>query len=359
MPNKTPLYSLCKDKFNAHFINFCGWDMPVRFSSTLEEHLAVRSNVGIFDVSHMGNFILYGEDAYDAINLLIANDLKKIFPGQAIYTPLLYENGTFVDDIIVYFNNSKYFNIVVNAANIEKDYSWIKDNLQKRGFSAELQDVSSDHCLLAIQGRKSVEIISKLFSDHDQNLPFHFSIVKYGGEEVMVANTGYTGEPGVEVWCKNAIAPELFENAVNLGALPCGLGARDSLRLEKGYSLYGHEITDKTNALEAGLGWAVALSKGDFIGKSALEKIKAEGLKRKLTGLVMVEKVIPRSEYLVYDSDREGKQAIGEVTSGIYSPSLKKSIALAYIPKDYQKGEVFIDIRKELFTAQIHKRTFC
>lgn len=375
MLKRTVLYSLGNEKYDAQFIDFGGWEMPVRYTSVVDEHLAVRNAVGVFDVSHMGNFTVVGKDAYAAVNYLISNDLDKIESGQAIYTPLLYDSGTFVDDIVVYLHDRENCSMVVNASNVEKDFVWMNEVIAKKGFDAKLLDLSAEKSLIAIQGKEAFVLLKKLFHDHDPTKAFYFSILDYssGGRthSVMVANTGYTGEPGVEVWCDNAVAPEIFERSIELGAKPCGLGARDSLRLEKGYSLYGHEITDKTNALEAGLGWAVNLNKANFVGKDALMKIKEVGAERKLIGFVMEDRAIARSGCPVYGEEaaegsrliaevsEQGHAPIGYVTSGGYSPHLKTNIGLAYVPKGYGGEHVNIAIRDRLIRAVRHKRIFC
>ncbi len=340
----------------AKMINFFGWQMPLYYDSIIAEHLAVRNEVGIFDVSHMGNFMLSGEDAYSAINYLISNNLSKINPGSAIYSPLLYENGTFVDDIIVYYESETTFYLIVNASNIEKDFTWIKENLQKNSFKAELNNLSEEFSLLAIQGKNSAKYINEIFPQLTITKPFTFEKIQQNNASIIVANTGYTGEKGVEVLVPNTIVDDFYEKCLVANIKPCGLGARDSLRIEKGYSLYGNEINENYNALEAGLGWTISFDK-DFIGKSALLEYREQSSeeKKKITGFIMEEKAFARTYHEIYN---ENDNALGEVTSGCFSPSLKKNIGLGYIPKNYAAKKIKIKIRDKFYKADITKRVF-
>ncbi len=341
----------------AKIIDFFGWEMPLSYDSIIKEHLSVRDDVGVFDVSHMGNFILEGPDSYAAINYLISNDLGKIKEGSAIYSPLLYANGTFVDDIIVYYQAPERFLLIVNASNIDKDFAWINKNLSEKKFNAQLKNISNDYSLLAIQGKESKKYIAELLGGYDDFTPFTFKSLEYEGEEIIVANTGYTGEVGVEVLVPNGVVEKFFKIMVqDLKIKPCGLGARDTLRTEKGYSLYGNEINDKYNALEAGLGWTVSFNK-DFIGKEALENYKSNTslAKKKISGFILEEKALAKTGHVVYSMEEE---AIGLVTSGCFSPSLKKNIGLCYVPKAYKNEKILINLRNKFFTAVLHKRTF-
>ncbi len=352
---KTPLHNI-HSSLGAKTISFFGWDMPLYYDSIIKEHKAVREEVGVFDVSHMGNFVMTGKDAYKAINHLISNDLKKISVGSGIYSPLLYENGTFVDDIIVYYESDDKFYLIVNASNVEKDFSWMAKNVEGK-FDVTLSNVSNDFCLLAIQGKKSMDYIKTLLPSYRLDKPFAFQSAEFKGSNLVVANTGYTGEVGVEVLVPNEVAEDFFNEILKLKIKPCGLGSRDTLRIEKGFSLYGNEINDQFNALEAGLGWAVAFTK-DFIGKQKLVDYKSDKVnpKKKMAGFMMDEKAFARNGQTICS---ESNEPIGVVTSGCFSPSLKKSIGLGYVPKEYKIGdEIKIKIRDKFFTAKLHKRSF-
>lgn len=351
---KIPLHDLhCHN--GAKMVDFFGWQMPIQYSSIVKEHNGVRDAVGIFDVSHMGEFLFTGEGCFDFVNSLISNNLHKIKIGKAIYSGMLYENATFVDDVIVYLLEKDKILMVVNASNIEKDFQWISEKLHFSSFKdkVSLRNVSDDYCLLAIQGKQSEEVISKMFPNLHNKIPFHFEIYPYKNESIIIANTGYTGEKGIEIFADPKLAEKIFSDAISLGVIPCGLGARDSLRLEKGYSLYGHEIHDKTNPLEGGLMWTVDMEQ-EFIGKEALQKIIDNGAKKKLVGLLL-EKGIARDGDVIYN---QNDQVIGKVSSGTFSPTLKKGIALGFVNKENSLKEVSVSIREKKYLAKIVKRVF-
>ncbi len=355
---KTVLYDT-HVKLGGRLIDFGGWLLPVMYSSVLTEHDAVRSGCGIFDTSHMGEIRLKGTDAFHFVNFLLSNNLERIKPGKAIYSGLLYENGTFVDDLIAYYLSKEEIFLVVNASNIEKDFDWISSQIVKSGMKVTAVNESSQFSMLAVQGKKAPEYLEKKFPGVYTKLEaFGFVQMKDQGQDLFVTRTGYTGEAGVEIVLPNDLAVGVWNEFGAMGVTPAGLGARDSLRLEQGYSLYGHEINDQTNALEAGLSWTVDFSKSDFIGKKALTDLKAAGLKRKLVGLTMLDRGIPRDGYKLFDSPEVSGIEIGIVTSGTYSPTLKQNIALAYLPSDYASQEVYVEVRDKKLKAKLGKRVF-
>ncbi|MCM8531485.1 MAG: glycine cleavage system aminomethyltransferase GcvT, partial [Lentisphaeraceae bacterium] len=273
-----------------------------------------------------------------------------------LYTGLLYENGTFVDDIIVYVRSKEDIFIVVNAANIEKDIAWFTEQLSKSSFDAKVEDRSEEYSLLAVQGPTAPEFIEKLFPGIYSSLKtFGHSDIAFEGGKGLLCRTGYTGEAGVELIVENSIAPQLLDKLIEVGVTPCGLGSRDSLRLEKGFSLYGHEITDETNALEAGLGWVCDLNKEDFIGKKALVEIKEAGVQRKLVGFKASVRPIPREGDKFVDAD--GNE-IGFITSGSMSPILNCGIGLGYLPKSFSGEVVAVQTKRKLMEVELCSRTF-
>ena len=342
-------------KHGGRIVDFGGWALPVQFSSMIKEHKAVRNEAGLFDCSHMGQFFISGPDAYAYVQHMISNDLDKISEGRGLYSGLLYENGTFVDDIIVYLQDKENIFIVVNAANIEKDFAWFESH--KGDFNVTLENKSAEYSLLALQGPTAPEFVEKFFPGIYAGLEtFGHAEIEYNGVSGFVCRTGYTGEAGVEIIIKNEAAPALFDAIVEAGVLPCGLGARDTLRLEKGFSLYGHEITDETDALEAGLAWVCGLkTKENFIGKEALEKIKADGKKRKLIGFTVDERPIARDGEEFIDTDGN---VIGVITSATHSPILKKGIGLGYLPADFEGETVQIKTARKVITGTLCKRIF-
>lgn len=344
----------------AKMAEFAGYSMPISYTSINEEHAAVRNHAGVFDVSHMGEFIVKGDKALPLIQKVTSNDASKLKKGMAQYSCMPNDTGGIVDDLIVYcLEENEAYMLVVNAANIKKDWNWIvKYNIE----GAEMHDISEKTCLLAIQGPNAIKIIQPLTDMDVMNLKYYtFTRGEFAGvKNVLVSATGYTGAGGVEIYFEdkedaaNKIWQSLFDTQKDLK--PIGLAARDTLRLEMGYCLYGNDIDDGTSPLEAGLGWITKFSK-DFVGRDLLEKQKEEGVQRKLVGIEMTEKGIPRHGYEIKDA--EGVN-IGVITSGTQSPSLNKAIGMGYLNAKYSKQdtEVYIKIRDRLLTAQVVKMPF-
>lgn len=337
--------------------------MPVQYDSIRKEHKAVRGKVGMFDVSHMGEFLVSGDEALDLVQHVTINDASGMKPGKAQYSAMCYEDGGIVDDLLVYMLDENEYMLVVNASNIEKDYEWIDQN---NTFEADLADLSEDTCLLAVQGPQSVETLQKLTDSNLSDITFYTfergSLAGY--EDITLSATGYTGEKGFELYFnKDRVDPEAIWNAImeageEFGIEACGLGARDTLRLEKGFALYGNDITKDTNPLEARMGWLTKLDKGDFIGRDALLKVKEEGLKRKLVGLTIDDKrAIPRQGYDILDED---DSQIGFVTSGSRSITLGSNIAMGYVPIDYSEegNTVYVEVRNRKAEAKVVKPPF-
>ncbi|MBA3828109.1 MAG: glycine cleavage system aminomethyltransferase GcvT [Taibaiella sp.] len=346
----------------AKMAEFAGYNMPISYTGINEEHHEVRRNAGVFDVSHMGEFMLKGDNALDLIQRVTSNDASKLTAGKAQYSCLPNNEGGIVDDLIVYcIEEHKTYMLVVNASNIEKDWNWISSfNTQ----GAEMHNISDKTALLAIQGPKAVEFMQQL-TDMDITSLKYYTFIKgtfAGVDNVIVSATGYTGAGGVEIYFEDKdgdaekIWNEIFLVGTPHGMKPIGLAARDTLRLEMGYCLYGNDIDDTTSPLEAGLGWITKFTK-DFTAKSILEKQKAEGIKRKLVGFEMVDKGIPRHHYKIQNA--EGKE-IGYVTSGTQAPSLGKAIGMGYVEKpfDADGSDVFIMIRDKAVKAQVVKMPF-
>jgi aminomethyltransferase len=346
----------------AKMAEFAGYNMPISYSGINDEHAAVRNNAGVFDVSHMGEFILKGPHALDLIQRITSNDASKLTSGKAQYSCLPNNEGGIVDDLIVYcLEENKAYMIVVNASNIDKDWNWF---VQHNAQQAEMHNISDKTCLLAVQGPNATKILQPLCTVDILNLKY-YSFVRAtfaGVDNVIISATGYTGSGGVEIYFEDKdgaadkIWDKIFEQGAPLGLKPIGLGARDTLRLEMGYCLYGNDIDDTTSPLEAGLGWITKFTK-DFTSKAIFEKQKAEGIKRKLVGFEMIDKGIPRHHYEIKDA--AGKK-IGVVTSGTQSPSLQKAIGMGYIQTDQAKldNEIFIVIRDKALKAKVVKFPF-
>jgi aminomethyltransferase len=360
---RTPLYD-AHVKAGARLVEFAGWDMPVQYAGILEEHAAVRERSGIFDVSHMGEVTIEGPRALEAAQRLVTNDLTKCKDGQAQYSALLNDQGGVIDDIIVYrFSPTRLF-ICVNASGREKDFVWMKEHAARAG-GATVTQRSDDWAQVAIQGPNAPALVDSLCEPRVLDLGYyHFLEAKVCGVKgCIVARTGYTGEDGFEVFCPPDRAREIWDALLDkgraAGLVPCGLGARDSLRLEVAYRLYGNDMDEVHTPLEAGLGWIVKLDKpGGFIGSTALQKQKAEGLKRKLVGFRLTGKGIARHGYPVRPSGKA--EHVGEVTSGTMSPVLKEPIGLAYVPTALSKeGSVFdVEIRGKPVAAVVVKTPF-
>jgi aminomethyltransferase len=356
---RTPLFPLY-EKYGAKTIDFGGWELPVQFSSILEEHEAVRTRAGLFDVSHMGEVTIKGKDALKLIQTLITNDASKMEIGQAIYSPMCYPDGGTVDDLLIYRTGEEEYLAVVNAANIDKDVEWIEKHADGE---VEIKNISAETAQLAIQGPSAERILQKLTSeDLSQIKFFRFKQdVDLDGSKALVSRTGYTGEDGFEIYCSPEDAVKLWDKILEAGKeegiLPCGLGARDTLRFEAKLPLYGQEITADITPIEAGLGFWVKVDKEvDFIGKEVLKEQKEKGAPRKLVGIEMVERGIPRHGYPVMVNDEE----IGVVTSGTQSPTLKKNVGLALIKADFaQEGqELDVIIRGKRVKAVVVKTPF-
>jgi aminomethyltransferase len=348
----------------AKMAEFAGYNMPISYTGINDEHAAVRNNAGVFDVSHMGEFILKGEHALDLIQRVTTNDASKLTKGKAQYSSLTNNEGGIIDDLIVYcIEENKVYMIVVNASNIEKDWNWISSHNTN---NAEMHNISDKTCLLAIQGPNATKILQPLTDDDILNLKYYtFTKAKFAGvDNVLISATGYTGAGGVEIYFEDKddnadkIWDAIFDAGKSSGIKPIGLGARDTLRLEMGYCLYGNDIDDTTSPLEGGLGWITKLNKtSSFTAKEILEKQKAEGIKRKLVGFEMIDRGIARHDYLIKDA--EGN-TIGKVTSGTQSPSLGKAIGMGYVDvaKAALDNEIFIEIRNNAVKAKIVKMPF-
>jgi aminomethyltransferase len=346
----------------AKMAEFAGYNMPISYSGINDEHYAVRTNAGVFDVSHMGEFIVKGEHALDLIQRVTTNDASKLTAGKAQYSALTNETGGIVDDLIVYcLEENKAYMLVVNAANIEKDWSWISSH-NTRG--AGLHNISAKTCLLAIQGPNANRIMQALTDIDILNLKYYtFAKGRFAGvDNVLISATGYTGAGGIEIYFEDTgdaaatIWNRIFEAGSPQGLKPIGLGARDTLRLEMGYCLYGNDIDDNTSPLEAGLGWITKFTK-DFTARPILERQKAEGPAQKLVGFEMVEKGIPRHDYEIKDFSGA---PIGRVTSGTQSPSLGKAIGMGYVQSSFAAidANIYIKVRDKLLQAKVVKFPF-
>jgi aminomethyltransferase len=337
-------------------VPFAGFNMPVRYSSDNEEHLCVRNGVGVFDVSHMGEFMVEGPEALSLIQKVTSNDASKLVEGQAQYSCFPNETGGIIDDLIVYkFAEEKYM-LVVNASNIDKDWNWVN---QHNTMGAHLTNISDELALFAVQGPKAIEAVQSLTPVNLSEVKFyHFTVGEFAGKkDVIISGTGYTGSGGFEIYVKNEDAEEIW-NAIfaagkDFDIKPIGLGARDTLRMEMGFCLYGNDITDTTSPIEAGLGWITKFTK-DFTNSEAIKAQKEAGITRKLVGFVMRERGIPRGHYPIVDATGE---LIGEVTSGTQSPSMGVGIGMGYVKTEFAKPgtEIFIQVRNKNLKAQVEK----
>nr|MBN2278845.1 glycine cleavage system aminomethyltransferase GcvT [candidate division Zixibacteria bacterium] len=355
-PKKTPFYRYHMEA-GAKMVPFAGYIMPVQYTGMTEEHLAVRNNVGMFDISHMGEFDISGPDALAFLQKMTVNDVSRLSIGEIQYSCMCYDDGGIVDDLLVYRLEDRFM-LVVNAANLDKDFDWLESHLEG---DVSLVNRSDDYGLLAIQGPNAHKVVAEM-SDYDfENLSYyHSAMVEMGAHRVLLSRTGYTGEDGMEIYIPGKIADDIWAMAIRAGKQYdmklIGLGARDSLRLEMKMALYGNDIDRTTSPIEAGLAWIITLDKGDFIGRDIIARQKEEKPKRRLICLEMDGKIFPRHGY---DLVHEGK-AVGQVTSGIFSPSLQKPIALGYLPLDLTKigSQVNIKIRDKLFPAVVVKPPF-
>ncbi len=354
----TSFYSL-HTKLGGKLVEFGGYEMPVQYTGIIEEHRKVRSAVGVFDVSHMGEIEIRGKGALAFVQKMTVNDASKLQPGRVQYSAMCYPDGGIVDDLLVY-HMGEYYMLVVNASNKDKDFAWLKQHVEG---DVTLKDVSDEISLLAVQGPYSLKVLQKLTNGDLADVQYYHSTrATLAGVEMIISRTGYTGELGYELYCSSDIATSekvwnaVFDAGKEFGIAPIGLGARDTLRLEMGFCLYGHDIDQTTNPLEAGLGWITKLEKGDFIGRSAILKVKKDGLKRHLVGFTIDDKAFPRQGYEIQS---QGKP-VGHVTSGTFSPMLEQSIGMGYVQDGYHAVNSTIDviIRSKPASAVIVKLPF-
>lgn len=335
-------------------VDFGGWDMPIQYSGTIDEHMAVRQAAGIFDVSHMGEIEIRGADALALVQHVTTNDAAKLIDGQAQYSALTFPEGTFIDDILVHRFGPDHYFLCVNASNTGKDFAWISD--QGRGFDAQVVDASESYTQLAIQGPRALEILQPLVDVNLSAIKYYwFAHGSVDGVAAIIARTGYTGEDGCEIYIDRDHSERIWNRILaagrSAGLLPCGLAARNTLRLEAKMALYGNDIDQTTTVLEADLAWIVKLNKGDFIGRDRLVKQKEEGVTRRLVGFEMVERGIARDHYPVY----AGGEEVGAVTSGSLGPFLGKSIGLTYLPISHSavNTRIEVDIRGRRVEAKV------
>jgi aminomethyltransferase len=333
---RTAFFDIHKS-LGAKLVEFAGFEMPIQYAGIIEEHKRVRETVGVFDVSHMGEIEVHGKDALAFVQKITVNDASKLTKGRVQYSAMCYDDGGIVDDLLVY-NMGKHFMLVVNASNIEKDFAWMQHNIFG---DVTLKNQSDEISLLAVQGPKSVETLQKLTTCKLSELPYyHFVEGELAGVRMIISRTGYTGELGFELYFPSdtttamKVWQAVFDAGKDFNIAPIGLGARDTLRLEMGFCLYGNDIDQTTHPLEAGLGWITKLDKGDFHGKNVVMKAKAEGIKRKLVGFTLNDKAFPRHGYAIHSNGEK----IGDVTSGTFSPILDKGIGMGYVPIAHTKA---------------------
>lgn len=355
---KTKFYSV-HEKLGAKIVDFAGFKMPVQYSSIIAEHKAVRNSVGVFDVSHMGEIFIRGSKALDFVQHITVNDASVLYDGRVQYSAMCYPDGGIIDDLLVYRINEKEFMLVVNASNKDKDFNWMREN---NNLDVEVTDESDDYSLLAVQGPNSKAVIEAVCGKPFELEYYHFFSGKIAGIDAIISRTGYTGELGYELYFKGdestaeKIWNVVFEAGEKFDIKPAGLGARDSLRLEMGFCLYGNDIDQTTNPLEAGLGWITKFKKNEFIGKETLLKIKSNGLKRRLVPMISEEKAFPRHGYEL----TVNKRKVGTITSGTVSPVLDKAIALGYVSTEYanEGNQINFLIRGKEIPAVITKLPF-
>lgn len=355
---RTPFYPI-HAALGAKLVEFGGFEMPVQYSGIIDEHLAVRKRVGVFDVSHMGEFEVRGGGALDFLQRVTVNDVSKLVEGKAQYSAMCYDDGGIVDDLLVY-HCGDYYMLVVNASNIQKDYEWLKAHIQG---DVQLRDVSDETALLAVQGPKSLATLRNLTSVDLSKIEYYrFVRGTLADVPMMISRTGYTGELGFEIYFRadeataRKVWDEVFEAGAEFGMAPVGLGARDTLRLEMGFCLYGNDIDKTTNPLEAGLGWITKLDKGEFIGKQTLVRVKQEGLKRRLVAFTLPEKTLARHGYPL----KLNGSAVGYVTSGTFSPSLQQGIGMGYVSAALAGpgSQIVVEIRGKEIPVTIVKPPF-
>lgn len=359
---KTPLHA-SHIKLGAKMVEFGGWEMPIQYSNIIEEHHAVRNGVGLFDVSHMGEVIITGKESEKFINYLITNDVKLLRDNEIQYAMMCYENGGVVDDLLVYKKHADNYLLIINAGNIEKDLDWIHRVAEETKMNISISDESAFMAEVALQGPSAEKLLQEHVNIDLSKLTFFTFAEKINlfGAECLISRTGYTGEDGFEIYTDNDSIENIWNNLLEKGGkydiLPCGLGARDTLRFEANLPLYGHELSEDISPLEAGYGFCVKLDKDGFLGKDALKAQKQNGLKRKIVGFELIDKGIARADYTVTD---ENGQEIGHVTTGYKSPTLDKALGLALISSDYQGigKEIYIQIRNKNLKATIVSRKF-
>lgn len=344
----------------ARMVGFAGWNMPVQYSGVIEEHRAVRTAAGLFDVSHMGEILVRGPGSEAFLDRLTPNNVAKLAIGRAHYSGLLTERGTYIDDLLIYRTGETDFLVVVNAANVEADFAWIAQHAADRS-DVEIEDATDRYALLALQGPAARRILSTLTATDLEELRYYgFAEGVVADFEAIISRTGYTGEDGFELYAAPEVAPALWRRLMEAGEphglKPAGLGARDTLRLEAAMALYGHEIDERTTPLEAGLNWVVKLAKGDFIGRDALVEQKERGIERCLVGFEVTSRGIARQGHRVVDGDRE----LGQVTSGTFSPTFEKALGMAYVPPDRSEpgSEISIEVRGRLLDARVVELPF-
>lgn len=353
---KTPLYD-DHVKLGAKIVDFAGYLMPVSYDTIINEHICVREKVGIFDVSHMGEIIVSGINAFDFMQYVIANNMDKLYDGKVLYTPLCNEQGGVVDDILIYQKNKTEYFLVVNAANVNKVYNWLSSNISDKFKDVIVSNVSDNFAMLALQGPLSLKLMTKMGFHVSDLKNYTFKSMHYLNSNIIISRTGYTGENGYEIFLPPFLVKDIWTQFLSLGSnegiMPIGLGARDTLRMEVAFSLYGHELKDDISPLEADIAWAVDLHKGYFLGANAL---KNNQLKRKLIGFELIGRGIPRDGYNVFFNNK----IIGFVTSGSYMPYLKKNLGLALIDINYVDigQEIDIDIRGRNVKAITVKKPF-
>ncbi len=349
---RTPFFDI-HQKAGGKIVPFGGYEMPVQYAGIMEEHKTVRNAVGVFDVSHMGEFFAAGAQALPFLQKITVNDVSKLTPGKAQYSAMCYEDGGIVDDLLIYMLAENSYMIVVNASNIDKDWEWMKKHCPSE---VTFENKSDGTALLAVQGPKSLLTMQKLTSADLSSIPYyHFVQGNLAGIDMIISRTGYTGELGFEIYFDvrhgEKIWNAIFDAGKEFGIAPIGLGARDTLRLEMGYCLYGNDIDQTTNPIEGGLGWITKLAKGEFIAKPVLERTKADGPKRKLVGMMLHEKAVPRHGYPLMASGAN----VGVVTSGTFSPTLEKGIAMGYVNAAHASigSKIQIDVRGNFIDATI------
>lgn len=358
MNKRTALYDE-HVRLGGRIIDFGGWDLPVQYSGVMDEHLACRASVALFDVSHMGEVHVEGPEAETFLNYLVSNNVAKLAIGQAQYTLMCNERGGLVDDLVIYRRAKDRFLVVVNASNTDKDFAWMRSVFQKRNWNAKLTNESANYTQIAVQGRNAQATLQKLTKTDLSPIRNYWFVegLVLGSIPAVLARTGYTGEDGFEVYVPWNEGPKVWRALLDAGSefgiKPCGLGARDTLRLEMKYPLYGNELSDDTNPIEAGLAWVTKLDKGDFVGRSPIAVVKEKGPSRNLVGVRLLDRGIPRHGYAVYTGD--GSRKIGELTSGTQSPSLKQAIGIGYVETGCSAvgTKLTVDIRGTKVAAEV------